>query len=119
MFNLEILVREFLAVDRLPTCAVAGGEVPALDHELLDYAVEGGAGVGEGFAGFADAFVACAEGAEVRGCEGDDGVVEGEDYAAGGLGADGDVEVDEWARHGCGLGGLESRWKVGRLTEVR
>lgn len=41
MLDLEVLIRELLAVDGLATGAVAIGEVTTLDHELLDNAVEG------------------------------------------------------------------------------
>lgn len=41
MFEQEILVGEgFRAVDGCAACAVAVEEVPALDHEVFDYAVE-------------------------------------------------------------------------------
>jgi hypothetical protein len=39
--KLEVLIREFLAVDRLSTGTITTGEVTALDHEALDDTVEG------------------------------------------------------------------------------
>jgi len=47
VLQLEVLVREFVAVDALAASAVALGEVTALDHELLDDTVEVGALVAE------------------------------------------------------------------------
>jgi len=58
--QLEVLVREFLAVDRLSAGTVAAGEVAALKHEAGDDAVEGAALE-------AEAFLAGAEGFEVLG----------------------------------------------------
>ena len=92
MGELEVLVRELLAVDGLAAGAVAAGEVAALQHEAGDDSVEGAAFE-------AEAFLAGAEGAEVLGGFGDDVVVEGEVDSFGfGLGVVGfgvlDVEVD-------------------------
>lgn len=47
MLQLEVLVRELCAVDALATSAITLGEVSALDHELFDHSVEGGAFVAE------------------------------------------------------------------------
>ena len=41
MLELEVLVLELLSVDGLSTGAVAPSEITALDHEVLDDAVEG------------------------------------------------------------------------------
>jgi hypothetical protein len=41
VLELEVLIGEFLAIDRLATSAVSVGEVAALDHEVLDDTVEG------------------------------------------------------------------------------
>ena len=43
VLELEVLIRELLAVDGLATSSVTVGEVTTLDHELLNDAVEGGA----------------------------------------------------------------------------
>lgn len=43
VLQLEVLIRELVAVDALAASAVALGEVTALDHELLDNTVEVGA----------------------------------------------------------------------------
>lgn len=40
VLQLEVLVLELVTVDALAASAIAIGEVTALDHELLDYAVE-------------------------------------------------------------------------------
>lgn len=71
VLDLEVLVRELLAVDRLATSAVATGEVTSLEHELGDDTVEGRALVAE--AGSTGAKIL-----EVLGGLGDDVVVEGE-----------------------------------------
>ena len=64
MLQLEVLVRELLAVDGLAAGAVALGEVAALEHEVLDDAVEDRVLVPE-------ALLAGGEGAEVFGGLGD------------------------------------------------
>ena len=46
VLQLEVLVRKLLTVDGLAPRAVALGEVTALDHEVLDHAVELGALLG-------------------------------------------------------------------------
>lgn len=43
MLELEVLIGELVAVDALAPGAVTLGKVTALDHELLDHTVEGGA----------------------------------------------------------------------------
>lgn len=83
----ERLVGEFLSVNRLATGAVAGGEVTALEHEVLDAPVEGGALVSE-------AGLAGAELAEVLDSLRHLLAEEGEGDATGVLAADGHVEVD-------------------------
>lgn len=65
MLQLEVLVLELLAVDALAPGAVVCCKVSTLDHELLDDTVKPGALVVQGLARLADAFLACAEGAEV------------------------------------------------------
>lgn len=77
---------KLLAVDGLATCAVAPGEITALEHEVGDDTVEGRALV-------AVAMLASRELAEVGGSLGDYIVVELEGDAAG-LGAvNGDIEL--------------------------
>jgi len=112
--ELEVLVWEFLAIDRFSTGAVASSEVTALKHEAGDDSVEGAAFE-------AEAFLAGAEGSEVLGGLGDNVVEEGEVDAFGlwgrvvGLGKL-HVEVD-LLRH---VGGLcvGLYWGVGVLDEV-
>lgn len=58
VLEVEVLVSELLAVDRLAARAVAGGEVTALEHEVGDHTVEVGALV-------AEALLAGGEGTEV------------------------------------------------------
>lgn len=60
MLELEVLVLELVAVDRLATGTVAVGEVTALEHKVGDDSVEGRVGV-------AEALFAGAEGTEVGG----------------------------------------------------
>ncbi|GER42321.1 chaperone protein ClpB [Striga asiatica] len=64
----EVLVGELGAVDRLAADAVSRREIAALAHEIGDHAVEGRPLVMEGLAGFSDALLAGAQGAEVLGC---------------------------------------------------
>lgn len=40
MLEFEVLVLELGSIDALAACAIASGEIAALDHELLDDAVE-------------------------------------------------------------------------------
>jgi hypothetical protein len=47
VLELEVLIRELVAVDGLATGSVAVGEITALDHELLDDTVESGALISE------------------------------------------------------------------------
>jgi hypothetical protein len=58
MLQLEVLVRKLVSVDRLPACAISFGEVAALNHEVLDDAMEGRPLV-------AEAFLAGRQGSEV------------------------------------------------------
>lgn len=55
---LKVLILKLLPVYALSACAVALGEVTALDHERLDYAVEDGALVVQRLARGAGAFLA-------------------------------------------------------------
>ena len=90
--DFKVLVLELLAVDALAAHAIALGEVTALDHELLDDAVEAAALVVKGLSGFALAFLARAEGAEVLGGFGNNVIVQLERDPARLLCANGDVE---------------------------
>jgi hypothetical protein len=67
MLELKILILEFLTVDGLAACAIAGGKVATLYHKAFDNAVEGAAFIVEGFARLAHTFLARTEGAEVFG----------------------------------------------------
>lgn len=60
MLELKVLIRELVAVNALAASAIALGEVTALNHELLDHTVEGGALV-------AVALLAGSKGTEVLG----------------------------------------------------
>lgn len=60
VLQLEVLVFELGAIDGLSAGAIAVGEVTALNHELLDNTVEGGAFV-------AKALLASSQGTEVLG----------------------------------------------------
>ena len=101
VLQLEVLVREFVAVDALAASAVALGEVTALDHELLDHTVERRALV-------AKALLASGEGTEVLSRLGNGLAVQTHDDAAQRLIAVGDVEVDLVGDLGA-LGGLGGR----------
>lgn len=103
MLELEILVLELLAVDALAAGAVAVGKVTALDHELLDDAVELGALVVEGLAALAEALLAGAEGAEVLGRLGHHVVVQLHYDAPSLPVADVDLEEDAAAARGGGV----------------
>lgn len=94
----ESLVLKLCAVDRLAACTIALGEVTALNHELLDDAVEDGALVMQGLAGLAQALLAGAEAAEVLGRLGDEVVVELHGNTACGLTADCDIKEHARAR---------------------
>ena len=78
MLQLEVLVGEGLAVDRLATSAVVSGEVTTLEHELGDHTVEGRAGV-------AEALLAGAQSAEILSCFGNVIAEELHDDTASGL----------------------------------
>ena len=86
MLELKVLIGELLAVDGAAAGAVASGEVASLDHELLDHAVELGAGVAVSVG------QAVGELPEVGHRLGHGFAEEADLDAAGGLAADGDVE---------------------------
>jgi hypothetical protein len=97
VLHLEILIVKFHTVDRLAARAIAFCEVAALDHELLDDAVEERPLVVQRLARLAQPLLACAEGAEVLCRLWDDVIVELEGDAPRGLVADRDVEEDPTA----------------------
>lgn len=94
VLELKVLVFELGTVDGLAAGAVTLGEVTALDHELLDHSVEGGALVVQRLSRLANAFVANTERAEVFGSLGHDIVEELEDDTPGLLVANLYVEKD-------------------------
>ena len=76
MLQLEVLVGELFTVNGLAASAITGREITALDHELLDDAVEYRSLVGERLSRLAGTLLACAQGAEVVGRLGHNVVVE-------------------------------------------
>lgn len=102
MLQLEVLILELGAVDRLPARTVASREVSALDHELLDDPVEGRALVREQLAGFAFTLLPRAERAEVLSCLGNNVIIEFEGHSAFRFRADTKVEEDSAALGGSG-----------------
>ena len=92
----KILIRKTLrAIDRRRPRAVAVQEVSALNHEVLDDAMEFAAFVALWAAEMSFRF-SCAELAEVLCCAGDDVCEELHFDAAEGLTAEGGVEEDDW-----------------------
>ena len=47
MLDLEVLVVKLVTIDGFASCAITPGKVTALDHEIFDDAMEGGAFVAE------------------------------------------------------------------------
>src|SRR5947209_593625 len=47
MLQLEILVLKLVPIDRFSTCTVSFGEIPTLDHELLDDPMKSGTFISE------------------------------------------------------------------------
>ena len=86
MLQLEVLVLEFLPIDRLPACPIASGEVSPLNHKVLDDPVKDGPFlwsfgiprpgatvltlVAKRLARFSRAFLSCAQRTEVFCCFG-------------------------------------------------
>ena len=105
--QLEVLVGELFAVDRLSAGAVAAGEVAALAHEVGDDAVEAGALE-------AETLLAGAQRAEVLRGFGDDVRAQGHLDATGRAAADLDVEKDNGV-----LGHLEGGWWLLVVGEKR
>ena len=92
MPELEVLIRELLAVDGLAAGAVAAGEVARLAHEVRDDAVEDAVLVAEGLARPADPLLAGAQRAEVLARLRGDVAVHAEDDAAERFASRRDVE---------------------------
>ena len=97
----KVLVGELGAVDRLTACAVSGGEVTSLAHEVRDHTVEDRALVMERLAAPTDSLLSGAEGAEVLGGAGSGVGKELKHDPAGGLATDGHVEEDFRVLHSC------------------
>ena len=101
MPELEVLIRELLAVDGLAAGAVAAGEVARLAHEVRDDAVEDAVLVAEGLARPADPLLAGAQRPEVLACLRGDVDAELERDATDGRAADAHVEeTTREGRHG-------------------
>ena len=107
MPELEVLVRELLAVDGLAAGAVAAGEVARLAHEVRDDAVEDAVLVAEGLASLPDPLLAGAQRPEVLARLRGDVDAELERDATDGRAADAHVEeTTREGRHGvCVLDG--------------
>ena len=112
MPELEVLIRELLAVDGLASGAVAAGEVTRLAHEVRDDAVEDAVLVAEGLARPADPLLAGAQRAEVLARLRCDVDAELERDAADGRAADAHVEeTTREGRHGvCVLDGCATEF---------
>ena len=107
MPELEVLIRELLAVDGLAAGAVAAGEVARLAHEVRDDAVEDAVLVAEGLASLPDPLLAGAQRPEVLARLRGDVDAELERDATDGRAADAHVEeTTREGRHGvCVLDG--------------
>jgi len=88
----EVLVGEFVAVDRLAASAVVVREIATLAHETGNDSVEAGSGISE-------ALFSGAEGAEVLGGARDNVVAQFHHDASGILSANGHVKVASSERH--------------------
>lgn len=92
MLLLKILVGKLLAVDGLASRAITCRKVTALDHELLDDAVEQTALIVQRLARLADALLARAEGPEVLGSLWHDVIVQFKRDAPSRFAPNGDIE---------------------------
>jgi hypothetical protein len=106
VFDLEVLIIEFLSVDGFSASAIAFGEVSTLDHELGDDTMEARALV-------AEAMLTGGELEEVPGCLWDLVAVETHDDAAEGLATLLNVKVDL-----LGDGGVShvDGWRMGLIA---
>ena len=112
MPELEVLIRELLAVDGLAAGAVAAGEVARLAHEVRDDAVEDAVLVAEGLASLPDPLLAGAQRPEVLARLRGDVDAELERDATDGRAADAHVEeTTREGRHGvCVLDGCATEF---------
>ena len=112
MPELEVLIRELLAVDGLAAGAVAAGEVTRLAHEVRDDAVEDAVLVAEGLARLPDPLLAGAQRPEVLARLRGDVDAELERDATDGRAADAHVEeTTREGRHGvCVLDGCATEF---------
>lgn len=94
MFEVEVLIIELGAINRLSTRTITSCKVTALNHELLDDSVESRPLVAQRLARFTNTFLAGAKSTKIVGCLGDNIVIQLEGNTAFLLVADGDVEVD-------------------------
>jgi len=94
VLELEVLIGELSAVDRLSATAIAVGEIAALDHEAGDDAVEDATLVVERLAGRSLPLLARAKRPEILHCLRGGFAVQSDHHAARGLVVDLDVEVN-------------------------
>jgi hypothetical protein len=94
MLQLEVLVLELAAIDRLAASAVAVGEIASLEHEVRDDAMELGATVGELLARLADTLLSSAKRTEVLHSLGNARAEQTHHDAARRLAVNGDIKVD-------------------------
>ena len=99
VLELEGFIRELLPVDRLATGSIAAREVAALNHEVLDNAMQRRALVVQRLPCLAYSFLARAERTEVLSGLGHCIVVELHHDTASWLAADADIEEDAWTHH--------------------
>jgi len=101
VLELEVLIWELVAVDRLPTSAITPGEVSTLDHEILNDTVEGRPLISK-------VLLSGGQRSEVLGGLGDCLAIQTHHDATHRLVAMADVEVDFVGDFGAfdGLGGL-------------
>ena len=98
------LIFKLGAIDGLATSAIARCEVAALNHELLDDAMEGGALIVKWLSRLADPLLARAEGAKVVNGLGDEVGVKLHGDASDGLAAKFNVEEDPRTLRFLGIG---------------
>jgi hypothetical protein len=95
MENRKILVVKFRSIDGLATGAVTLREVAALNHEIVNDAVERGALVVQRLPFGANAMLTCAQSSEILGCSWRRLIKELEDQAARDLASFLDVHKDQ------------------------
>ena len=99
VLDIEVLILELHAVDRLSSCSVSSSEVSALGHELSDHSVERGSLVVKWSARFTNTLLSSAETSEVLSSSGSLVCVQLHDDSSGLLTANGDIKEDNWVRH--------------------